>query len=125
LVIGRKLAAEHPQAATALIMFIFPFSIVPRPLHRLPALNRFSFDEDLREKEANIMVSEETYPSLTPREMEVMQGLARGRLYKEIADELGMSYSAVHKHQHRIFRKLRVGNRTEAVIHWTAAGTDH
>lgn len=55
---------------------------------------------------------------LTPRENEVMRCLARGRLYKEAADDLGISFSAVHKHQHNIFRKLHVGNRTKAAMKW-------
>ena len=56
--------------------------------------------------------------ALTRRENEVMSCLAKGRLNKEIADELGISFSAVHKHQHNIFRKLDVGNRTEATLKW-------
>jgi DNA-binding NarL/FixJ family response regulator len=55
---------------------------------------------------------------LTVRETEVMDRLAEGLLYKEIADRLGISYSAVHKHQQKIYEKLRVSNRTEAVIKW-------
>ncbi len=57
---------------------------------------------------------------LTPREEDVMRRLGKGRLYKEIADELGISLSAVHKHQHNIFLKLHVGNRTEAILRWQA-----
>lgn len=56
--------------------------------------------------------------TLSPREDEVLRLLAKGRLNKEIADELEISFSAVHKHQHNIFRKLHVGNRTEAAMKW-------
>jgi DNA-binding NarL/FixJ family response regulator len=55
---------------------------------------------------------------LTGREKQVLDGLAKGLLYKEIADWLGISFSAVHKHQHNIFVKLRVSNRTEAIAKW-------
>ena len=55
---------------------------------------------------------------LTSREGAVMRCLAKGLLYKEAAYELGVSYSAIHKHQHKIFRKLRAGNRTEAILLW-------
>ena len=55
---------------------------------------------------------------LTDREHEVMNCLAKGLLYKEIADELRLSFSTVHKLQHRIFLKLQVNNRTEAVTQW-------
>jgi DNA-binding NarL/FixJ family response regulator len=56
--------------------------------------------------------------ALTKRENEVMAGLAKGLLYKEIADKLGISFSAVHKRQHRIFCKLHASNRTEAIDKW-------
>jgi len=55
---------------------------------------------------------------LTKREKEVMRCLAKGLLYKEIADELGISFSAVNKHQHNIFRKLQVNNAREAINKW-------
>ena len=55
---------------------------------------------------------------LTVREIEILRYLAKGFLYKEIADKMGMSFSTVHKLQHRIFVKLRVGNRTEAINKW-------
>ncbi len=50
-----------------------------------------------------------------------MDHLAKGLLYKEIADAMNVSYSAVHKLQHQIFVKLRVSNRTEAVVKWLAS----
>jgi len=52
---------------------------------------------------------------LTKRETEVIEGLAEGLLYKEIADKLGISFSAVHQHAHRIYQKFDVTNRTEAI----------
>ncbi len=55
---------------------------------------------------------------LSKRECEVMERLAQGLLYKEIADNLNVSYGAVHKLQHKIFLKLQVTNRTEAVVKW-------
>src|SRR5579885_1607196 len=55
---------------------------------------------------------------IRPRQQAILQGLAAGLLYKEIAQRLGLSYSAVHKHQHQIFRKLRVNNRSEAIALW-------
>lgn len=56
--------------------------------------------------------------TLNQREREVLSKLAEGLLYKEISDVLGISYTAVHKCQHRIFRKLQVSNRSEAVRLW-------
>ena len=50
----------------------------------------------------------------------MIEHLAQGLLYKEISDRKNVRYSAVHKLQHKIFVKLRVGNRTEAMVKWTA-----
>lgn len=55
---------------------------------------------------------------LSPREKEVLAGIAEGLLYKEISSRLGISYSAVHKYQHSIFKKLHVSNRVEAIRIW-------
>lgn len=54
-------------------------------------------------------------PSLSSRENEILQLLARGLLYKEIADQLSISTSTVRQHIHRIYEKLHVQNRTEAI----------
>ena len=54
--------------------------------------------------------------SLTPREREVLESLARGLLYKEVADELGLSPSTINFHVEAIYRKLHVRSRAEAVL---------
>ncbi|HYT60057.1 MAG TPA: LuxR C-terminal-related transcriptional regulator [Haliangiales bacterium] len=56
--------------------------------------------------------------AFTQRELEVMGLMAKGKSNKEIAAELGVGFSAVHHHQYNIFRKLDVGNRTEATLKW-------
>lgn len=53
--------------------------------------------------------------SLSARENEVLQFLAKGFLYKEIADKLSISTSTVRQHIHKIYDKLHVQNRTEAI----------
>jgi DNA-binding NarL/FixJ family response regulator len=52
---------------------------------------------------------------LSPREQEVLDCLSKGFLYKEIADKLGISYETVHTYIRRIYEKLQVRTRTEAV----------
>jgi DNA-binding NarL/FixJ family response regulator len=52
---------------------------------------------------------------LTSREQEILQLLANGLLYKEIADRLTISTSTVRQHIHHIYEKLHVQNRTEAI----------
>lgn len=53
--------------------------------------------------------------NLSPREQEVLDLLSQGFLYKEIADQLGISYETVHTYIRRIYEKLQVRTRTEAV----------
>jgi DNA-binding NarL/FixJ family response regulator len=53
--------------------------------------------------------------ALSPRENEILQHLSRGLLYKEIADQLHISTGTVRQHIHRIYDKLHVQNRTEAI----------
>jgi len=52
---------------------------------------------------------------LSPREQEVLDCLSKGFLYKEIADKLGIAYETVHTYIRRIYEKLQVRTRTEAV----------
>ena len=53
--------------------------------------------------------------NLSPREQEVLELLAKGFLYKEIADQLHISFETVHTYIRRIYEKLQVRSRTEAV----------
>jgi DNA-binding NarL/FixJ family response regulator len=53
---------------------------------------------------------------LTRREQEILSLLAKGYLYKEIADQLGISLSTVRAHLHTIYEKLHVQSRTQAVV---------
>jgi len=52
---------------------------------------------------------------LTERETEILDLLAKGYLYKEIAAELFISNSTVKQHIHNIYGKLHVQTRTEAL----------
>jgi DNA-binding NarL/FixJ family response regulator len=53
--------------------------------------------------------------TLTTRELEVLDELAKGRANKQIADELGITEYTVKDHLKNILNKLRVADRTEAV----------
>jgi DNA-binding NarL/FixJ family response regulator len=52
---------------------------------------------------------------LSPREHEVLDFLARGYLYKEIAESLGISLPTVNTYIRRIYEKLQVRSRSQAV----------
>lgn len=60
--------------------------------------------------------------NLSPRESEVLDLLAKGYLYKEIADKMGLSYATVHTHIRHIYEKLHVRSRTEAVARHLGQG---
>ena len=53
--------------------------------------------------------------NLSQREQEVLDLLSQGLIYKEIAEKLGISYETVHTYVRRIYEKLQVRTRTEAV----------
>ena len=52
---------------------------------------------------------------LTKREKELLELLSKGLLYKEIAQELGITIGTVKQHIHKIYDKLQVNNKTEAI----------
>ena len=52
---------------------------------------------------------------LSNRKKEILQLLAKGLLYKEIAEQLGITTGTVRIHIHKIYEKLHVQNRTEAI----------
>lgn len=52
---------------------------------------------------------------LSPRENDVLSLLAKGLLYKEISQKLGISFGTVRQHIHNIYEKLHVQNKTEAI----------
>jgi DNA-binding NarL/FixJ family response regulator len=53
---------------------------------------------------------------LTARESEILKLLAKGYLYKEIAEHLGVSMSTVRTHISAVYEKLHVHSRTEAAM---------
>jgi DNA-binding NarL/FixJ family response regulator len=57
--------------------------------------------------------------SLTPREREILEHIARGYLYKEVAAMLGLSVRTVESHVAAVLRKLQLANRHQ-LAHWAA-----
>lgn len=73
---------------------------------------------NIARKVLNIFLNEKVITKkeiLSNRENEVLQLLADGLLYKEIAERLYISHGTVRQHIHNIYEKLHVHNRTEAV----------
>jgi DNA-binding NarL/FixJ family response regulator len=57
--------------------------------------------------------------NLSPREREVLELLARGYLYKEISEGLHISVPTVNTHIRRIYEKLHVRSRSQAIAKYT------
>lgn len=53
---------------------------------------------------------------LSPREYQVLHGLVEGMLYKEIAEHLKISFETTHTYIRRIYEKMGVQSRTQAVV---------
>lgn len=53
--------------------------------------------------------------TLTNKEKLILELLAKGFLYKEIADQLHLTRNTIKQHIHHIYEKLHVQNRTEAI----------
>jgi DNA-binding NarL/FixJ family response regulator len=56
---------------------------------------------------------DEELDQLTPREREVLRHIARGYMYKEIAQRLGISVKTVEAHVSAVLRKLQLSSRHE------------
>ena len=61
---------------------------------------------------------------LSPREQEVLELLARGYLYKEIADRLNISVPTVNTYVRRMYEKLHVRSRAQAVAKYARLSDD-
>jgi len=60
--------------------------------------------------------------SLTPREMDILWGIAKGFTYGELAERLEISKQTVPVHIKHIYRKLQANNRSEAVYEASRRG---
>jgi DNA-binding NarL/FixJ family response regulator len=57
----------------------------------------------------------ESVVDLTDRELQVLEGMSRGRSNSEIGDDLFLSEDTIKTHARRLFRKMRVRDRAHAV----------
>lgn len=79
------------------------------------AANNISSDKELDSMAQKVA-------SLTPMQLRVLLGVLSGRLNKQIAYDLGISEATVKAHLTAIFKKLDVGNRTQAALAARALG---
>ncbi len=85
-------------------------------LDLIPALRAVAAGEKWIPKEISTrLAARRLFEELTPRELEVLQQMARGLANKEIGDVLKITEYTVKDHLKHILGKLRVADRTEAV----------
>jgi Response regulator containing a CheY-like receiver domain and an HTH DNA-binding domain len=66
--------------------------------------------------------SSEKQPHLSQREQAVLDWLAKGLTYKQIADQLDISIDTIRTYLRRVYEKLQVQSRTEAVAKYLRPG---
>jgi len=67
-------------------------------------------------------LTEQAMASLSPRELDILRGIARGASNKEIAREHGIVETTVKIHVQHVLRKLRVSSRVHAAVMATEQG---
>lgn len=105
MVTGLKIGADD--------YIVKPF-VLPNLLARMEAVLRRS----LRQKELSqdVMQTQVPIDLLTSKEKEVLQMVAKGESNKQIADKMFVKEVTVKTHLNSIFKKLKVANRTQAVL---------
>ena len=105
MVTGLKIGADD--------YIVKPF-VLPNLLARMEAVLRRS----IRQRELSQDVTQTQVPVdlLTSKEKEVLQMVAKGESNKQIADKMFVKEVTVKTHLNSIFKKLKVANRTQAVL---------
>jgi len=93
-----------------------PF-ILPNLLARIEAiLRRSSWQKETQAKSEKTLNKDVNIEVLTPKEKEVLALVAKGASNQEIADTLCVRDVTVKTHLNSVFKKLKVTNRTQAVL---------
>ena len=93
-----------------------PF-VLPNLLARIEAvLRRSQWQKDAQPKAEKSLNKSVNIDALTPKEKEVLALVAKGASNQEIADKMCVRDVTVKTHLNSIFKKLKVTNRTQAVL---------
>ena len=93
-----------------------PF-VLPNLLARIEAvLRRSNWQKEAQPKSEKTLNKDVNIEALTPKEKEVLALVAKGASNQEIADKLFVRDVTVKTHLNSIFKKLKVANRTQAVL---------
>lgn len=108
IVSGLKIGADD--------YIVKPF-ILPNLLARVEAvLRRSKWQQEAQPKQEKTLNKDVSIDALTPKEKEVLALVAQGASNQEIADKLFVRDVTVKTHLNSIFKKLKVTNRTQAVL---------
>ena len=109
IVSGLKIGADD--------YIVKPF-ILPNLLARIEAvLRRCRWQNESAQKSSSITLNKDVnIDLLTPKEKEVLELLAKGASNQQIADKVCVRDVTVKTHLNSIFKKLKVANRTQAVL---------
>ncbi len=72
---------------------------------------------EFRRMATEAKLPEEEGPSLTEREIEVLRLVAKGKAYREIADDLFVSHRTIQNHVQNVLKKLQLHNRVELTLY--------
>ena len=93
-----------------------PF-VLPNLLARIEAvLRRSKWQDEISVKKEKKINKDIKVDALTPKEKEVLELVGKGASNQEIADKLCVQDVTVKTHLNSIFKKLKVSNRTQAVL---------
>ena len=91
--------------------------ILPNLLARIEAvLRRCEWQKEAQQKSEKTLNKDVNIDLLTPKEKEVLLLVAQGASNQEIADKLFVRDVTIKTHLNSIFKKLKVTNRTQAVL---------
>ena len=108
IVSGLKIGADD--------YIVKPF-ILPNLLARIEAvLRRSNWQKEKLPKQEKTLNKDVNIDALTPKEKEVLSLVAKGASNQEIADKLCVRDVTVKTHLNSVFKKLKVTNRTQAVL---------
>lgn len=95
--------------------FIGKSTAMPELVEKLHRISVGHVDDPVQDKSA-VGNGRETLAGLSPAQMRILVAMADGRLNKQIAHDLNLAEPTVKSHLSAIFRKLGVGNRTQAIL---------
>lgn len=104
---GYILKNENPDSIVASLRELFHGGSPMSPSIARKVINAFMSPEKSNSQDIEL--------PLTKREIQILDLLSKGMLYKEVSSQLNITVGTVKQHIHNIYEKLQVNNKTEAI----------